>query len=758
MSGLVTVPRYSEQGSWSIYSFSCTSGSGKVTLFSNYYSFTAYTSLAPYFFTQDGFGDAMPPNITGVAVKMASIDTSMSAVREQILISVTDNLAGVQYCYIQVLFPDAGVYGYSGSTFTSGDLLDGVLSITVYLARYSQAGTYRVQLVDCYDTLGLVTSLTLSDLQRLGFAASFVQVSQGDALPPVLNSLSISPLTINTTSMSQQVMVTINATDDESGISQCWGAFTAPASGGSQTFYAYASYPGQVFPNETVVIHTTITIPQYSVPGVWNLTSLNCNDNVGHGISFTADTLYQQFSAFFSFNQVGRTDTSPPTLKSIQILTPVVNTTFSSATVSAALGFSDDLSGVSACSISMSQNATSNVLVLSMNIPSQLSNGTATQGFGQASGTLAQNSPNITWTVTSYVCQDIAGNRVSANVTTESFTNITLTNIGLVERQAPTITYVTFYPSVINTTASVVTVTVTINVTGLLISDLVADFSACLNASSSHNDLLISDDILGANSCTATFVPPINAPTSTPTFTAYISNRASGVPTNAVLTGAVTFSQYIPSGVYNLSSVQCSDTDGHITLLNAPDFFNVTNVSAVIQQGRGDIFPPVVVNFTILTPQVNTSLINQHVAIAIRVTDDLSGLSYCNVVFTTASGSNPINMYVSTSNLVSGTYTDGLYYASATINYATPQTLFNFTSITCTDNLQHTVTYDFPTLLSALNSTASALLINQTGPGDAQPPAVVSISSTPEVLFTNGTAAMTTLQIITSKAKLIVSL
>lgn len=139
--------------------------------------------------------------------------------------------------------------------------------------------------------------------------------AQSDFTPPVLQSFSFSPTSVNTANTSRTVTVTARITDDISGFNQAGGVrFLSPS--GQQ--FAFKSFSGSRISGDANdgVYQVNVVFPQNCETGVWRVSTVSVNDfQINNRLYTTADltasgfpTDLQVHSAKVSFG--GRITTS----------------------------------------------------------------------------------------------------------------------------------------------------------------------------------------------------------------------------------------------------------------------------------------------------------------------------------------------------------------------------------------------------------------------------------------------------------------
>jgi hypothetical protein len=177
--------------------------------------------------------------------------------------------------------------------------------------------------------------LTLSLLLIISVSA------QDDTTPPILQSLTFTPDTINTTNSSQTVATTIRVTDDLSGVRYARVYFDPPSGGEDVADYFNT---GTLLINDTTIVFS-LTFPQFSETGDWQISSVWLQDQVGNTTQIWTDSL-TALGFPTDLHVISVSDESPPILQSLTFTPDTINTTNSSQTVATTIRVTDDLSGV----------------------------------------------------------------------------------------------------------------------------------------------------------------------------------------------------------------------------------------------------------------------------------------------------------------------------------------------------------------------------------------------------------------------------
>jgi hypothetical protein len=223
-----------------------------------------------------------------------------------ISLQVSDNLSGVGFdLFVVIAPPDAAdsnaVQSVSRADFqlVSGTVNNGTWQAVKTMPRYSPSGAWHIQYVILDDSIGNFIVLDTSQLQAAGIDAVLnVNATQSDITPPALTSLSFTPPLIDSTSGPQNVVVTMSAADDLSGL-----AFDLIRSGTVLFYFASPSGNQAAFPQPflapTPVAGTpmegtwqmNVQWPQFAEEGTWRLTYMLLIDGVGNEIYYSTDML-----------------------------------------------------------------------------------------------------------------------------------------------------------------------------------------------------------------------------------------------------------------------------------------------------------------------------------------------------------------------------------------------------------------------------------------------------------------------------------
>lgn len=228
----------------------------------------------------DAQSDTAPPQLVNFDFSPRTINTSYSQA-VTVTLRVTDNLSGFQSgggTFKHSLGPYTAAFSFNSINRISGDARDGVYQTTMFVtSTQSAVGTWNLINLSLTDNSGNTKNYSQSELSGLGFPTTLEVTHNIDVNPPVLQSFSFSPGSINTGGAAQTVTVTARITDDVSGFNQAGGVrFQSPS--GQQ--FAFKSFNDSRISGDARdgIYQIGIEFPQNSEPGVWRVVSVSITD------------------------------------------------------------------------------------------------------------------------------------------------------------------------------------------------------------------------------------------------------------------------------------------------------------------------------------------------------------------------------------------------------------------------------------------------------------------------------------------------
>jgi RHS repeat-associated protein len=386
--------------------------------------------------------DVTPPQLVGLAFSPSGINVSSSAQVVTLTLQVTDDLSGADFSgsrgndleFVspsgkQVQFLNAGSF-----SLISGTPLDGAWQAQMTFPQFAEPGTWTLSFVELFDAASNHVTLNTVALSAAGFPTTLtVTTTIGDTSPPQLTGLTLSRSSMDVSSGSQTVDLTLSLTDNLSGVDfNCHTyciyviGFTSPSGKQAQTSanYNFSMVSGTDLNGQW---KTTITIPRYSEAGIWRLNGLTIWDTANNQLQLTLGQI--QSMGFPSTLTVAddQPDTTPPTLTSLAFNPTVAGVSPFRQNIVLTLAASDDISGVdfiggfvtpeftNASVQLVSPTGIQNISISTYSNPFVLKSGNTLSGVWQTSFLLPGYSETGTWKVASITLRDSAANYISLN-------------------------------------------------------------------------------------------------------------------------------------------------------------------------------------------------------------------------------------------------------------------------------------------------------------------------------------------------------
>lgn len=305
--------------------------------------------------------------------------------------------------------------------------------------------------------------------------------AQEDVTPPVVTGFSLSPATIDTSAGPATLTLTMQASDDLTGICAppslppC-GSFISPAqvrlqhSGSQQTKFGLFSLVAGTLDSGT--FEAQVTFPQFSGAGTWDVASLMVADNVGNIRTYSGAALQALGFPFQFVNAATVDDLIAPALTDFVFAPATIDTSTGDAIVTVTMALTDDLSGV--C-VSMCTDLSSPTQVRFQNAQTgqirdglfTLVSGTPNAGTFEAQVAFNQDSAGGVWNVTGVLLADLIGNRAFLSKDTLAARGFStqLINLAGGDVTPPALQSFSFSPTAIDTSAAPAIVTVTLGLT-----------------------------------------------------------------------------------------------------------------------------------------------------------------------------------------------------------------------------------------------------------------------------------------------------
>ncbi|MGA8433174.1 MAG: hypothetical protein WB729_25355, partial [Candidatus Sulfotelmatobacter sp.] len=173
--------------------------------------------------------DKNPPVLTSFTYSPQSVDVTNAPATFNVTIQATDDLSGVNYIGVTWVSPSRLNSTGGGLNLSSGTNLNGTWTETFTVPQFVEPGTWTIGQMTLVDNAGNYKYYYQSDLQALGYPTTLQVTSTQDKNPPVLTSFTYSPQSVDVTSGPATFNVTIQATDDLSGVNYIGVTWVSPS-------------------------------------------------------------------------------------------------------------------------------------------------------------------------------------------------------------------------------------------------------------------------------------------------------------------------------------------------------------------------------------------------------------------------------------------------------------------------------------------------------------------------------------------------
>lgn len=238
--------------------------------------------------------------------------------------------------------------------------------------------------------------------------APLVPALLADQQHPELVSIAIAPDPVDITSGAQQITITLEITDDDSGFAYGNLAIDNPSGGlaGGAFFDITNLVDGNANEGTYEVV---VTVPEYAPPGTWevfmNLTDENQNESPYSNLSGSGD-------GTFTVVNEGTVDANAPQLVSEILSQSSVDTSLGSQEVDFTIAYTDNLAGIAYAFIYVYEPGGDfrDDLLMFLGNGNRIS-GDSLEGTYMETLTLPQNSPEGDWTFLVYLIDKVGNSR-----------------------------------------------------------------------------------------------------------------------------------------------------------------------------------------------------------------------------------------------------------------------------------------------------------------------------------------------------------
>jgi hypothetical protein len=389
--------------------------------------------------------------------------------------------------------------------------------------------------------------------------------------------------------------------------------------------------------------------------------------------------------------QTGLGDSTPPAVVGLTPTPTHVDTSSSAQSVVIAVHTTDDLSGVSAVQVSLSNGSRW------ISAAAQLSaGGSHLDGTWNATLTLPQHSAGGKYALNVAVIDNVGNHHTYTAQELEALSlPSSIEQSGAGDTTPPQISGVGSTPESVSTCSAPQTVAVVVQ----------------------------AGDTSGVAGVNVNVSGPSGQPLSAP---AALVNDG-GTTTNGRWSASLTLPAHAQQGNWSIS-VQATDTAGNPIYISSAQLASLGYTSTVAQTCSGDTTAPQIRSVTLAPESTDTSGSPQSIAVAVHATDDLSGIASLRATLSSDGQSVPASAVLESG----GTNLDGTWNATIVLPRWSHEGTWQL-SLTAIDNVGDTLSLT-PSQISTLGFPNS---IAQTGEGDTTAPEITGGSINPSSIDTS---------------------
>eukprot|EP00055_Hartaetosiga_balthica_P014452 m.79291 g.79291 ORF g.79291 m.79291 type:complete len:2791 (-) comp8600_c0_seq2:479-8851(-) len=565
-------------------------------------------------------GDVFHPRIlfTNVSYDEDSLHVSVN-------ISVTDDLSGVEACtvWIRSSLLDSSIISIATDPIKEAQSITNgfVFASTTIEAEYPH-GVWSVVKVQCSDFSNRVTTIGDTSLTSYSSEPSsmFEKSTIGDVSSPRIHTITLSKNIVDTRDTYDEVNLVISVSDDLIGTSFC--AFLYEADGRAAKKALFRPATDGISPNENVEGVITLHFPPGNPSLRWNLTQVLCSDGTIPNIRPTPlstilsrEEILQSYGTKLDIEEVGVADYDIPQFHNISFIPsttkvsgsiPTINTRNHSEVVEVVAYVTDDFSGPSFLLLLLRtpglEKGRIDVVVGCPRVDDYKPNAPVRCS---SIFTVPRWSASTNFFLDEIRIQDFVGNNHILTVgNTQDRENLpTLGTSVLFQEDAGDV----FGPVLSNLQVSLATID--------------TSFSSQLVTISFHAE----DDNSGIATCSVTITSPYGVDD-----TKHLFFEAEGRVKETLLFNFF-FPQSSPQGQFEITDITCHDHSSKISIHDVVTLAFLSKAPIYINQnGITDVTPPSILNVYVGNAPEQFS-VPLDVTVNIDITDDLSGVSRCQV-------------------------------------------------------------------------------------------------------------------------------
>jgi hypothetical protein len=361
--------------------------------------------------------DTDPPQLSGLSLSPHAIDNASGSGTVELEVECWDP-SGIESVVVTIEGPQG-----PWKEVTLEDIHNSQWFFkSLEISQTTEAGSYTVTQVKLTDTNGNERVLGPSELTDKGFESTFLVFEGPDETGPELTGLSISPTSVNTSSEPASIGVSMQTTDDLSGVAHAAAYVEFPNRSAPGT-------PGGIEPSPRLISGTVVDgtwkdeflLPSGAAPGVYHISEVALTDQAHNETRYERDEL-ETMGFPLSFTQEGPGDTTPPEILDWWMEPEELHAATAEGTIKFFVHVLDDLTGIG----DWAESPYPNVWVgfewpgspsgteMTGHAPVRQS-GTAPDGIWRLEWTIPSNAPTGEYNVIWLGATDMAGNEIFLN-------------------------------------------------------------------------------------------------------------------------------------------------------------------------------------------------------------------------------------------------------------------------------------------------------------------------------------------------------
>jgi hypothetical protein len=283
--GTATIPQWTNNGTWDILEVDLVDAGGGFASFFPGGGSGHWNNTWPKTFHVTATPDTTAPTVSALTLSTGSVDTSTVAKKINVTVIAGDDQSGIKGNVFVSGVVDIGDHGYLTSeaflTRTSGTAKEGIFTGSFTVPRWVGNGTHTWSLMlSTSDVAGNSLELNGDQLRAEHVTSTFRVKSETDNTKPLLTDLTYAPLSVDARTGFKKVLVTLKASDAQSGIRLAHVQFTSRSGD-----FADRTLARTAGTRSSGTWTGSVVIPRCSEPGVWTV-SLDLTDLVDNTVHF----------------------------------------------------------------------------------------------------------------------------------------------------------------------------------------------------------------------------------------------------------------------------------------------------------------------------------------------------------------------------------------------------------------------------------------------------------------------------------------